>query len=88
MNQVLYEGGFAMRRGELDSQAGFVQVRGEPAGVSLQQTIRGLDYALVTAYQRLTPDEAIELAGALETAAKAVWAHHNERNLEDGNGRT
>ena len=73
----LYDGGFMVRDVQ-GAATGFASVRGEPGGVVLSQSIYGTTaFSTANLIQRLSPDEAIELAGALEQAAKAVWAHHS-----------
>ena len=69
----------------MNNRAGFVSIQGKPGGVTVTQTVYGFDYAIASLMQRLTPDKAVELAGALKQAAKAVWMHHNK--FEDNNGR-
>jgi hypothetical protein len=76
-----FEGGFDIRRGEFDVIVGHETVQ-EASGSVRVISHRYNDTGMVTDQRTYTPDEAIELAGALEAAANAVWERVNESNEE------
>jgi hypothetical protein len=72
-----YQSGFNVRRGETDTIVGHITVE-ETDGMVRVITHRYDDLGLVTDLRTYTPDEAIELSGALEAAANAVWERANQ----------
>ena len=80
MTYTPYESGFDLRRGARDDVVGHVTIQETTSGVRMIRH-RYDETGLVLEQTMFTPDEAIELSGALEAAARAVWERANgERN--------